>query len=65
MRKTFKYIYKDPEGRQTTLIKSITDKMESRDDHKKEAAAGYFTDMLKRQYKDFIYPVVVRNIQEV
>ena len=65
MRKTFKYIYKDPEGRQTTLTKSITDKMEPRDDLKKAYAAGYFTDMLKRQYKDFIYPVVIRNIQEV
>lgn len=65
MRKTFKYIYTDPEGRQTTLTKSITDKMEPRDDRKKEAAAGYFTDMLKKQYKDFIYPIIVRNIQEV
>lgn len=65
MRKTFKYIYQDPEGRQTTLIKSITDRMEPKDDHKKIYAAGYFTDMLKRQYKDSIYPVVIRNIQEV
>lgn len=65
MRKTFKYIYQDPEGRQTTLIKSITDRMEPKDDHKKIYAAGYFTDMLKRQYKDFIYPVIIRNIQEV
>ena len=65
MRKTFKYIYKDPEGRQTTLIKSITDRMEENDNQKKQAAAEYFTDMLKRQYKGFIYPVVIRNIQEV
>lgn len=65
MRKTFKYIYKDPEGRQTTLTKSITDKMEPRDDHKKAYAAEYFTEMLKNQYKSFIYPVITRNIQEV
>lgn len=65
MRKTFKYIYKDPEGRQTTLTKSITDKMEPRDDQKKTYAAGYFTEMLKNQYKGFIYPVIARNIQEI
>lgn len=65
MRKTFKYIYKDPEGRQTTLTKSITDKMEPRDDHKKAYAAGYFTEMLRNQYKGFIYPVIARNIQEI
>ena len=64
MRKTFKYIYTDAMGKQTTLIKSITDKMESRDDLKKAYAAGYFTDMLKNQYKGFVYPVIVRNIQE-
>ena len=64
MRKTFKYIYKDIDGRQTTLIKSITDRMEAKDELKKAYAAGYFTEMLSRQYKDF-FPVVTRNIQEI
>ena len=65
MRKTFKYIYTDPQGKQTTLTKSITDKMESRDNHKKIYAAEYFEAMLKTQYKGFTYPIVTRNIQEV
>ena len=64
MRKTYKYIYKDLEGKQTILTKSITDRMEANDNKKKEAAAGYFTDMLSRQYRTF-FPVVIRNIQEV
>ena len=64
MRKTFKYIYKDLEGKQTILTKSITDRMEANDNKKKEAAASYFTDMLSRQYRTFS-PVVIRNIQEV
>lgn len=64
MRKTYKYIYKDLEGKQTTLRKSITDHMQPDDNKKKEAAAGYFTDILHRIYGD-IQPVVVRNIQEV
>lgn len=64
MRKTFKYIYKDLEGRQTILKKSITDKMQPIDDLKKEYAAEYFSKMLEVQYRTF-FPVVIRNIQEV
>ena len=64
MRKTYKYIYKDLEGKQTILTKSITDRMEADDNKKKETAASYFTDMLSRQYRTFS-PVVIRNIQEV
>lgn len=65
MRKTFKYIYTDSAGKHTTLIKSITDKMEPRDNQKKAYAAGYFTEMLRNQYNGFIYPVITRNIQEI
>lgn len=65
MRKTFKYIYTDAMGKQTTLTKSITDKMEPKDNQKKAYVAEYFTEMLKNQYKGFIYPVITRNIQEI
>ena len=61
MRKTFKYIYKDLEGKQTILKKSITDKMQPIDDLKKKYAAEYFSKMLEIQYRTF-FPVVIRNI---
>lgn len=65
MRKTFKYIYTDATGKQTILTKSITDRMEPRDFHKKIYAAMCFTEMLRTQYHGFVYPVLARNIQEV
>ena len=63
MRKTFKYIYTDENGRQTTLKKAITDYMQPKDDQKKATAAGYFTEMLRCLYPDPL-PVVTRNIIE-
>lgn len=64
MIKRFKYIYTDPEGRQTELKKAITDRMEPRDNHKKIYAAACFTEMLRASI-GYTGPITVRNIQEV
>lgn len=62
LNRTFKYIYTDPNGRQITLKKAITDKMAA-DVDKKNCAADWFRQMLEHSgYKD--PDIVVRNIQE-
>ena len=57
-------IYVDLEGKQTTLRKSITDHMQPDDNQKKEAAAGYFSEMLRYYYGEPL-EVVTRNIIEI
>ena len=64
MTKKFTYTFKRANGETVILKKTVTDRMEERNDHKKMYAAAYFNEVLKEKYGFYKSEVSAKNIKE-